>query len=71
MLPNPDCLGGIYDGGLVEDDTNSARRGENFVSTILEQTICELDEAVMTNVLANVIVIEVCENCNYDRRNRR
>lgn len=46
MFPNPDCFSGIYNGGLVEDDANSARRGENLVGAILEETVCELDEAV-------------------------
>lgn len=46
MFPNPDCFSGIYNCGLVEDDANSARRGENLVGAILEETVCELDEAV-------------------------
>lgn len=72
MFPNPDRSGSIYDSSLVEDDANSARRGENFVSAILEETVCELDEAVgdycvSQCLVRNVIVIEVCENCNIER----
>lgn len=56
MFPNPDCFSGIYNGGLVEDDANSARRGENLVGAILEETVCELDEAVGDIMLANFII---------------
>lgn len=51
MFPNPDCLSSIYDCGLVEDDANSARSGKDLVSTILEQTVCKVDEAVGDNCI--------------------
>jgi hypothetical protein len=62
VLPDPDGAGGVYDGGFVEDDADTARRGDDLVGTILEKMGSEFSEAVGDGVLADVAMIERDEN---------